>query len=201
MTASFNLSQLANNLNTSGQIDATDGLTGLIANANLASSGTASSSTFLRGDRTWATVSSSGRILQSLQTTTTTQVINNSSTYTSVGLSLSITPAATSSKILAIACIPVTFGDNAGNAYIGLRITRAGTQITETVIGNNVSAIVQEFKTVAMSYLDSPSTTSAITYQVDFKEYQIASRYGNTLVCNNSYGAPMATLQLLEIGA
>lgn len=55
MTAAFNLSQLANNLNTSGQIDATDGLSGLVANANLASSGTASSSTFLRGDRIWAT--------------------------------------------------------------------------------------------------------------------------------------------------
>lgn len=54
MTAAFNLAQLANNLNTSGQLDATDGLTGLVANANLASSGTASSSTFLRGDRTWA---------------------------------------------------------------------------------------------------------------------------------------------------
>lgn len=55
MTQAFNLAQLANNLNTSGQLDATDGLNGLVANANLASSGTASSSTFLRGDRTWAT--------------------------------------------------------------------------------------------------------------------------------------------------
>ena len=54
MTQAFNLSQLANNLNTSGQLDATDGLNGLVANDNLASSGTASSSTFLRGDRTWA---------------------------------------------------------------------------------------------------------------------------------------------------
>lgn len=56
MTAAFNLSQLANNLNSSGQLDATDGLTGLVANSNLASSGTASSSTFLRGDRSWQSV-------------------------------------------------------------------------------------------------------------------------------------------------
>lgn len=55
MTQAFNLAQLANNLNTSGQLDATDGLSGLAANANLASSGTANSSTFLRGDRVWAT--------------------------------------------------------------------------------------------------------------------------------------------------
>jgi len=34
MTAAFNLSQLANNLNTSGQLDATDGLTGAVPVAN-----------------------------------------------------------------------------------------------------------------------------------------------------------------------
>lgn len=56
MTQAFNLSQLANNVNTSGQLDATDGLVGLVDNSNLASSGTASSSTYLRGDRTWASV-------------------------------------------------------------------------------------------------------------------------------------------------
>jgi hypothetical protein len=54
MTQAFNLAQLANNLNTSGQLDATDGLSGLVTNANLASSGTPSATTFLRGDRTWA---------------------------------------------------------------------------------------------------------------------------------------------------
>jgi len=56
MTQAFNLAQLANNLNTSGQLDATDGLSGLVATANLAT-GSASSSTYLRGDQTWATIS------------------------------------------------------------------------------------------------------------------------------------------------
>ena len=35
MTQAFNLSQLANNLNTSGQLDATDGLTGVVPTGNL----------------------------------------------------------------------------------------------------------------------------------------------------------------------
>jgi hypothetical protein len=35
MTQAFNLSQLANNLNTSGQLDATDGLTGVVPTSNL----------------------------------------------------------------------------------------------------------------------------------------------------------------------
>lgn len=42
MTQAFNLAQLANNLNTSGQLDATDGLTGVIPIAN---GGTGTSST------------------------------------------------------------------------------------------------------------------------------------------------------------
>ena len=82
MTQAFNLSQLANNLNTSGQLDATDGLTGAVPVANggtgatvastartnlglgtlstLSPSGTANSTTYLRGDNTWATVSTGG---------------------------------------------------------------------------------------------------------------------------------------------
>lgn len=42
MTQAFNLAQLANNLNTAGQLDATDGLAGLVPIAN---GGTGSSST------------------------------------------------------------------------------------------------------------------------------------------------------------
>jgi hypothetical protein len=34
MTQAFNLSQLANNLNTAGQLDATDGLSGAVPVAN-----------------------------------------------------------------------------------------------------------------------------------------------------------------------
>jgi hypothetical protein len=142
-----------------------------------------------------------GAVLQVVQTTTTTLVLNNTSNWVSTGLNLSITPSSASNKILAILNVPMTFGDNGGNAYIGVRLTRAGTQVTETVVGNNVQYIVQEFKPVSLSYLDSPNTSSSIAYQVDFKEYQIANRYGNTAVCQNSYGSNMATLQLLEIAA
>jgi hypothetical protein len=140
-----------------------------------------------------------GAVLQMVQTTTTTQVINNSSSWVSTGLSLSITPSASTSKILALVTVPVTFGDNGGNAWIGVRLTRSGTQIAQTVVGNNVQYIVQQFDVAAFNYLDSPSTTSSTTYQVDFTELVMAARYGNTMVCNSTYGSPMATLQLLEI--
>ena len=92
MTQAFNLAQLANNINTSGQLDATDGLSGLVANTNLASSGTASSTTFLSGDRTWQTISQkllnytvltdSTRVAVSLSPSSTARVVQFSKSYT-----------------------------------------------------------------------------------------------------------------------
>lgn len=49
MTQAFNLSQLANNLNTSGQLDATDGLSGLVPLANGGTGATNTINTIVAG--------------------------------------------------------------------------------------------------------------------------------------------------------
>lgn len=58
MTQAFNLAQLANNLNTSGQLDATDGLFGVIpiANGGTAVSGTPTNGQILIGNGTGYTI-------------------------------------------------------------------------------------------------------------------------------------------------
>jgi len=173
MTQAFNLAQLANNLNTSGQLDATDGLTGLVTNANLASSGTASSSTFLRGDRTWATVVQT--VLQIQSTYTGNLITGSPDTWTDV-LSLSITPASTSSKILILARTSVA--SNSGNETSG-RILRNGTEVGgyNTASGGAVNFYGHSMGGDAggtgwgshshpFAYVDSPSTTSAVTYKI-----------------------------------
>jgi hypothetical protein len=63
MTQAFNLSQLANNLNTSGQLDATDGLTGVLPTSNLPTIPTTKGGTGL------TTVGTNGQVLQSNGTT------------------------------------------------------------------------------------------------------------------------------------
>lgn len=55
MTAAYNLSQLANKVNSAGQIDVSTALSGIIP-TNKLGTGTPSTLTFLRGDQTWSEV-------------------------------------------------------------------------------------------------------------------------------------------------
>lgn len=78
MTQAFNLSQLANNLNTSGQLDATDGLTGAVPVANGGTGATSlSANNVLLGNGTGAlqvvAPSTSGNVLVSNGTTWVSQ--------------------------------------------------------------------------------------------------------------------------------
>ena len=192
MTQAFNLAQLANNLNTSGQLDATDGLSGLVANSNLASSGSASSSTFLRGDRTWSSVGSLGKILQVVQTYSSTQIsFTNTGSWADSGISVSITPSATTSRIL----IMTSFGN--GQSQGGFNnifgFSRNGTVIGGNTNQNNAWVgedvyLSANLTTSAAMYVDSPSSTSALTYML------LVRCDGNTGYLNRSGGGGDATL-------
>jgi len=197
MIQAFNLAQLANNLNSSGQIDATDGSTGLTTNANLASSGTADATTYLRGDRIWDSVSQKFRQIAQVQSTTsiTTSV---QGTWVSTGLSQSITPLSTNSKILCIVHCPIRYGTNNGGGDAGIRIDRSGTAIFTDTYKNNVSVIVDISYTVDLFYLDSPATTSALTYTIQFALTNASGVYANPTVCWNTSQTPI-TFSLIEV--
>lgn len=160
MTQAFNLAQLANNLNTSGQLDATDGLNGLVANANLASSGTASSSTFLRGDRTWG----SQKVVQVLNANTSTPVSWGTGAWIDTGLSLTITPTSASNSILITIMIGGCESYNNSSGVV-IKFMRNSTSIHEFAIyyGYPVSMYIPGG---GVTYLDSPATTSPVTYKV-----------------------------------
>ena len=210
MTQAFNLSQLANNLNTSGQLDATDGLTGLVANANLASSGTANSSTFLRGDRTWASLPNFGKVLQ------VQSGYNNTKTFLNVtgyvwNNAVSLTPSATSSKILILANF--AFGNS--NLNGGIRIYRNGAGFMPNLASEGYSQgatnafncaddgfMVGDYQigNYFVQYLDSPATTSACTYSLYFQTPSGGDVNFNRQRVDNG-GSSMSTFTLLEIGA
>lgn len=116
-----------------------------------------------------------GKILQVIQTVKTDTFSTASTSFVAItGLSASITPAATSSKILVTAQIVVS-GSNA-NSYGGIALYRGGSVISGAVGASPSSKLAistantrvpssATAKTLTIEYLDTPSSTSALTYQ------------------------------------
>ena len=110
-----------------------------------------------------------GQVIQVVTDTDSTERATTSSTFTDVtGFSVSITPSSASNKIFVIA----TGGggaDGAGLSYYTILRDSTnlgnGTSGMQVVRGNSGSV----YAGATISVLDSPSTTSAITYKVQFR--------------------------------
>jgi hypothetical protein len=130
-----------------------------------------------------------GAILQVVSATSSTQVTNNSGTYVSTGLSASITPTSTSSKVMIFARTSA-FSPNNGSVatFTIFRGTVSGTNLAgangfmrlytsvDTQIEGDASAFI----------VDSPNTTSSQTYTFAIKNAagatgSVGAQYNNTL--------------------
>lgn len=110
------------------------------------------------------------RVLQIVEGTTTTGVSSSSTTFADTGLTATITPSATSSKILVLVTQMGAgkTGGASGNA-LQLRIMRGATQILEHINLFFTNSVLDFYSApVHFQILDSPSTTSATTYKTTF---------------------------------
>ena len=116
------------------------------------------------------TQNSGGQILQVVQGTSTSNTNTTSTSYVTTNLSASITPKFSTSKIL-ILVNGVTYTNPAGSYgyWTIFRGTVSGTNLS--AVGFNVMGATSSDleSSAAMSYLDSPATTSATTYTVGMK--------------------------------
>ena len=111
-----------------------------------------------------------GHVIQVVTSTYATETVSGASTYTDTGLSASITPTNASSKILVIcnfcsAGVQQTGGADANGFF---KLVRDSTDLYESIhrsydYGNSGQIT---FGSYVMSWLDSPSTTSATTYKL-----------------------------------
>ena len=114
------------------------------------------------------------RIIQVVTGTTSTAVVSSSSTYADTGITATITPKFASSKILVITTIAGLF-KSAGHSdnRIGLNLIRDSTTINTmlAVLWTQGTAIFLR-SSYAHQDLDSPNTTSAVTYKWQFSNEQ-----------------------------
>jgi hypothetical protein len=135
-----------------------------------------------------AVQASSGRVLQVIQSTYNTEGSTTSNTFADTGISASITPSSSTSKILVFYNVGYLCQDT---NICGLQLVR-GT----TVLQSSIRAASQPHASYFHNeYLDSPATTSATTYKVQFNK-----NTGNAfLTCWNAQQP--STMTLMEIAA
>ena len=123
---------------------------------------------------------SSGGIIQVVHANTSAHTYSNSTSYTDItGVIATITPTRSDSKILIQCTLAVSKENN--HSFLG-RIVRDGSVITgsggaaESGHGNQIDGVWWNVRTqiyspnpFTVSYLDSPSSTSALTYKAQGK--------------------------------
>jgi hypothetical protein len=140
-----------------------------------------------------------GTVLQVVNATSSTEYSTSSSTFVATGFTTSITPSSSTSKILLMARVPVRNNNN-GTPYGGVSWYRGGSALITTGVyetGANASVGNQDLRVVVPQFiLDSPATTSSVTYSLYFG---CNSGVGSMYVNPNS--AFTTSIILMEISA
>lgn len=156
---------------------------------------------------TSAVQASSGKVLQVVQATYSTETTIATTTYTDTGLSCSITPSNTSNKILVMVNqqARVVGGSSPSGAGFKMKLLRGSTGIVDFGSGSaNTVEITDDTggntriaSYTAVMYLDTPSTTSSTTYKT---QASVNSGSGfSTSFQGSSTGVSVMTL--MEIAA
>jgi hypothetical protein len=134
-----------------------------------------------------------------VQNTYSTEVSTSSSSNVDTGLNASITPTSASSKIL-IMCAPTfraTSGSSTSDAFVHGILWRGAVGSGTNLINGYAMAgcRTSDFRSVPnMIYLDSPATTSSVTYRISMNSQNASS------VLINS-GTTPSVMILMEIAA
>ena len=160
----------------------------------------------------------SGTIIQTVQTVKNTTDTISSATYADIsGFTASITPSSASNKIL-ISFVLQYGGNNnsyvAFKAYRGSTLLPVGTQGTGNMTNASFGGFQEQsnsqygVQTAAWQYLDSPSSTSELTYKLQWASvYQPGGTYAIYLnrpqnADNNAYNIfGVSTITAMEIAA
>jgi hypothetical protein len=140
----------------------------------------------------------SGSVIQTVNASTSTQTSTASGSYVDTTLTATITPQFSTSKILVLVD-HAGVGKESGGASqrIHIRLVRNGSQlyVIDELAAYTATDSTNVIGSISTNYLDSPATTSAVTYKTQFYNHS-----GGGLVYvqwNNG----TSTITLMEIAA
>jgi hypothetical protein len=128
-----------------------------------------------------------GKVLQVVSTSTNTDIVTTSTSFIDIGLELSITPSSASNKIFLI--YTGVNETNGANKYCELQMLRDATQLA---VQRGLSVANGYYALNSISKLDSPNTTSAITYKMQ-------GNAGDGTICVFNINGYLGTLTAFEI--
>ena len=138
----------------------------------------------------------SGSIIQTLSQTLTSASSAQGDSYSDTGLTLNITPSSSSSKVLITGFVNVA--ENYFRSYI--IVVRDSTTLAVGDAASNRPRVYSSSTTtnvwdtfdispIPINLLDSPNTTSQVTYKIQYKDYQGTSNSGSAIAyVNRSHG-------------
>jgi len=141
---------------------------------------------------TFQTAAGGGKVLQVVQGYTSTTASTTGTTYVDSNLTATITPTLATSKVLVVVHQNGCF-TNVNAAGENINLMKDSTQLVEWVKYYGQTSTQIE-TTNSLSYLDSPSTTSATTYKTQF--HRITGNGSVGVQDNYTY----STITLMEIG-
>ena len=137
-----------------------------------------------------------GGVLQVVQNTYATQVRTGSNTLIDTGLNATITPTSSSNKILVFVQQSGCYKDSTSTKGT-VRLYRGTTflQMIDNNFAFNQGNLANSIGSINGVYLDSPATTSAITYKTQF------SSVSNSVWVYIQVASETSTMTLMEIVA
>jgi len=147
----------------------------------------------------WATPAAGGggKVLQVINATIATEASSSSSTFVDTGLTATITPTLSTSKILVfVHQTGLWKNDGSSGSELNLKLVRGATDLASFEIFATWTASVQKNNVggSGVTFLDSPATTSATTYKTQFR-----AGAGGAVYVNGA--GSRSSITLMEIGA
>jgi len=171
------------------KIDAANFLTGTIPQGNVANAS-------LSAVTALPAAIATGTVLQVVTDTLTSEYTTSTTSFSDTGLTLNITPSATSSKILMIAHLGGMYSNTSTNKFMFTGF-RGSTNLGHATYGFGFTAGFTDGRILVgdgFTFLDSPSSNSSLTYKV---QGRLENATGAGQISQN--GAT-STLTCLEIG-